>query len=388
MSRAAQPYREATVTIVASEVMPTGGQERVLTKLVAGLLRRGHAVRVVARRCEVPERGDLRWTRIRAPKRPFALAYPWFALAASLALRRVREGVLHSTGAIVLNRVDLSTVHYCHRAFYSQEAAPRRSRDSPAYRFNALIAKPLRLLGERWCYRRGRTRRLVPVSRGVAAELRHQFPAMAHAVTVIPNGVDPRDFRSSPSLRSSARAELGIGDGSLMALFVGGDWERKGLRFAIEGVARTPDWRLMVVGDGDIRAFRQLAAEAGAFDRVTFVGRAGDPARFYAAADAFVFPTAYEAFPLVALEAAASGLPLLAGRASGIEDILVPDENGWFVERDGAEIAARLVQLGRDADLRQQMGRAAADASRDYTWDVVVERYLELYRELAGNLPE
>jgi glycosyltransferase involved in cell wall biosynthesis len=70
------------------------------------------------------------------------------------------------------------------------------------------------------------------------------------------------------------------------------------------------EWRLLVVGQGDTARFERLAADAVAAERVQFLGWA-DPGPYHAAADAFVFPTKYEAFLLVALEAAAAGLPRL-----------------------------------------------------------------------------
>ena len=64
-----------------------------------------------------------------------------------------------------------------------------------------------------------------------------------------------------------------------------------------------PDWRLLVVGEGDLDRFRQAALESGVEERVLFTGKTLDSWRYLAAADTFVLPTSYEAFPLSALEA-------------------------------------------------------------------------------------
>ena len=96
-----------------------------------------------------------------------------------------------------------------------------------------------------------------------------------------------------------------------MCLFVGGDWDRKGLGVAIEAVSlvrqRTPI-RLWVVGRGESGRFEQLAERLGVGDHVRFFGPRADTERFYQAADIFVLPTEYETFSLVAYEAAASSL--------------------------------------------------------------------------------
>jgi glycosyltransferase involved in cell wall biosynthesis len=372
-----------TVTIVAHEVGTQGGMERQLGELCRGLLERGHRVVVVARRCELPPHPLLRRVRVPVPARPFALAYPAFFVAGSLAVRRHREGLLHTTGAVVWNRADLSTVHFCHHGFRDADGGSRASRDGPGHRANAAASAWMSRLAERVCLRPTRTRQLVAVSHGVKRELEGLVRERRSEVVVIPNGVDPVRFAPDSRARADVRTRLGLSDDDLVALFVGGDWERKGLRWAIAGVAASAGWHLLVVGDGDELRYRAYARGSGLGNGLHFVGSRPDPARYYASADALLLPTAYEAFPLVALEAAAAGLPLLAGRVSGVEELIEDGENGWFVERDGADIGTRLDALGADRALRRAMGAAARDAGMAYTWDRVVDAYVKLYETLA-----
>jgi UDP-glucose:(heptosyl)LPS alpha-1,3-glucosyltransferase len=372
----------ATVTIVAHDVGTPGGMERQLGELCRGLLARGHGVIVVARRCEIPPHPHLRWVRVRVPRRPFSVAYPAFFFAGTLAVWRHREGVLHTTGAVICSRADLSTVHFCHDGFRAAGGGSRASRERRAHRLNTTASDAMSRVAERLCLRPSRTRRLVAVSGGVARELEGLFGGRSEIV-VIPNGVDRVRFAPDPPARARVRDRMGLGAGDLVALFVGGDWERKGLRWAIEGVASAPGWHLVVVGQGDERRHRAHARNRGVADRVHFTGGTPDTAPWYAAADAFVLPTVYEAFPLVLLEAAAAALPLLAGRVSGAEELICDGENGWFVERDGADIGERLRALGADAALRAAMGAAARERSAGYTWDRVVEAYVKLYASAA-----
>jgi glycosyltransferase involved in cell wall biosynthesis len=116
---------------------------------------------------------------------------------------------------------------------------------------------------------------------------------------------------------------------------------------------------------------------------VTFTGPTPDPRPFYAAADAFLLPTAYETFSLVTYEAAAAGLPLLVTRVSGVEDLLVDGRNGWFIEPDAERIAGRLGELAGDPERRRSMGDAAREDSARFDWQGVVESYDRLYRSLA-----
>jgi glycosyltransferase involved in cell wall biosynthesis len=372
------------ITIVAHDVGGVGGMEQQITRLTGGLLEKGHAVTIVARSCRLDPHPRLRFVRVPAPRKPFALYYPWFMLAGSVALRLFGRGVSHTTGALVLGRSDLSTVHFCHHAYQSVANGDVRTSAGLGRRLNAGAARVLSREAERLCYRPSRCRRLVAVSEGVASELRRFLPRAAETVSVIPNGVDRARFRPDPAKGAALREELGLEAGELVALFVGGDWERKGLRHAIEALAEAPGWRLVVVGEGDRAAHGAIARSIGVEDRIVFAGRRPDTERFYAAADAFVLPTAYEAFPLVALEAAAAGVPLVCTPVNGVEELVTEGESGCLVERSGAAIGAALGRLGADAELRVSLSRGARAASARYGWEAVVDRYSDLYRSLAA----
>jgi glycosyltransferase involved in cell wall biosynthesis len=327
----------------------------------------------------------LRFLRVPAPRRPASLAYPAFFAFASLLVARRRDALLHTTGAVVANRADLSTVHYCHRAAVTQMNGSRASRPGLLYRANSALMVLMALVGEAWCYRPARARLLCAVSRGVAGELTRGFPEMAEAVRTVPNGVDSEVFRPNAAARRAVRAELGIDERVPLALFVGGDWERKGLAHARDALALTPEWHLAVAGPGQAAPHLMRARAAECESRLHFLGRVRDMPRVYAAADAFVFPTAYEAFPLVVLEAAACGLPLLVTRVNGVDELLEEGVNGWFVTRDPTDIASRLNELSADPDRAKAMAESARAAASRFSWDAMTHGYLSLYAELSGR---
>jgi len=357
---------------------------RAAFELISRLLERGVRVTVVARACELPSHSDLRWIRVPVPARPASISTPSFFLVGSLALRRAGEGVRISEGPVVWNRVDAIRVHFCHRAYSEKPTSHQRTRDSAHYRINAFVASVLGRLWEWWCFRPSRVRKLVSVSAGLARELESHFPAMAGRIEVIPNGVDANTFRPDAQVRDRVREELGIADDTMLAIFVGGTWEQKGLGFVVEAIGALQNWQLVVIGDGDTGAYGHLAERAGARGRVHFMGKVEGPAFYYAAADAFVFPTRYEAFSLVTLEAAASGLPLLVTRVSGAEDIVRDGENGWFIERDAATIVPHLRALSDRPDLRQRLGEAARASVQPFSSERVADEYERLFRELAS----
>ncbi len=377
---------ERSVVLVAHDVGPVGGMERQLSVLVSGLLAEGWSVTLISRSCALPARRGLRWVRVPAPSRPFTLAYPWFALVAGALLLRHRGQLVHTTGAIVPNRADVVTVHLCHHAV-AEQGVERFSRAHPAYRLNARLGALMSRLGERWCYSPARAGHLVGVSSGVRSELLRHTALDPSRITVIPNGADTAVYRPDSRLRLAARRRLGLSTEDLVALFVGSEWEGKGLLHALDAVARAPYWHLVVVGRGDEARYRALSRQLGVERLAHFVGLTADTPSYYAMADAFVLPSAYETFSLVTYEAAASGLPLLATRVSGVEDVVRDGVNGWFVEPRAEAIARRLRQLEADPDLRRSMGRSSREAARDFGWDRAVAAYCELYCAVGAGFP-
>jgi glycosyltransferase involved in cell wall biosynthesis len=374
--------RSRGVTFVAHHIGGAGGMERHTEQLLGRLVARGRPVTVIARTCALEPRPGLRVRLVPAPRRPFVLLYPTFFALGSLVAARHREALLHTTGALIGNRADISTVHYCHRAARSRIEGSRAGGSGLLHTLNQAFGGPMSRFGERWCYRPGRTALLCAVSEGVRRELESEFPAMADLVDVIPNGVDTSVFRPDEAARMMKREELGFAPASMLALFVGGDWERKGLPEAIAALEQAPEWTLAVAGDGDRERMRDLAHVANADARLLLLGPVGDMPALYAAADAFVFPTSYEAFPLVVLEAAASGLPLLVTQVNGAEDVIEDGVNGWFVTRDAADVARRLVQLANDRGRARAMGTAATAAAQPYTWEAMSDRYQVIYERL------
>jgi UDP-glucose:(heptosyl)LPS alpha-1,3-glucosyltransferase len=368
------------VTLVAHDVGEFGGMERQLLNLTTGLLARGHPVTVVARRCDVPPHPRLRFVRVPTLGRPFVVAYPLFAAIATWKVWRHGTGLTHTTGAVVLNKADVVTVHLLHRAIARIPGLIRSSRRARLWRAHGRVAAWMAGLAETWSYRPSRVRRVVAVSSGGLDELVEFFPALRSVALAIPNGVDVMDDGSSDA---SAKADATADSDRLTALFVGSEWEGKGLRYAIEALVAAPRWNLEVVGKGEQKSFEALATELGVADRVQFHGWHDDVRPFYRRADAFVLPSSYETFSMVSFEAASSGLPLLVGRVRGVSDVVKDGVTGWYVDQDGPDIARRLEALGQAAR-RLAMGGAAQEIARGMSWDAMVDSYAALYRDLAS----
>ena len=211
-------------------------------------------------------------------------------------------------------------------------------------------------------------------------------------VTAIPIGVPERYFRVSRSANRDTELEQKRGD-RVVLLTVGRLVRRKGAAWFVRHVLpQLPTVLYVVVGVGPEREeILRAAAEAGNSDRVWLVGSVSD-ARLLdilGTSDVFVMPNIVvpgnvEGFGIVAIEAAASGLPVVASRLEGIPDAIVDGENGTLVTPEDADaFVSALRSLVADAAERTRRGeRGRAYTERHYSWPQIIEQYAALFAGL------
>lgn len=361
------------VVVVTHEVHDRGGMERVTLHVLQHLAQRYDFV-VLSRELHPSLRELVTWRHVRVPARPFPLRYVLFWLKAGWILRR-EVGLRHTLGAVVPNRVDLATVHFLHGAY-----RPPSGNRPVLRRVNTTLTRALSLVAERWCYRASRLRMLAAVSSGVEEECTRLFPSVP--VVVTPNGVDASRFRPNAEARSQVRAELGISDDHPVALFVGGDWARKGLAIAVAAVQSLGDGELWVAGGGSPAEIPEAEP-----DRVRLLGRRDDVERLYAAADVFVLPSAYEADPLVIYEAASSGIPVVVTDVNGARGLVGRSGCGSIVARDPGAVASALTRLFASPELRRQQGAAGRAVALASSWEATALTTSAVYDGLLAESP-
>jgi UDP-glucose:(heptosyl)LPS alpha-1,3-glucosyltransferase len=149
---------------------------------------------------------------------------------------------------------------------------------------------------------------------------------------------------------------------------------------------RDPSARLMIVGNygGQNQWAREMTGELGIAKRVIFAGSQKNVETFYAACDAFVFPSSYEASSLVLFEAFASGLPVIATRTGSAEDLIVDGENGFLLSplENIDELSQKMETLFRDRSLGKRMGEKAREKANSYSWDRIAEQTMAVYKEV------
>ncbi len=213
------------------------------------------------------------------------------------------------------------------------------------------------------------------------------YPKAKGKVVIIPNGVNTGMFRPVHSLRTEKRKEIQLGAEDFILMFVGHEFERKGLGYVIESLQHLPEKVcLCVVGGGaeeNIRHYRKMSERLHLGRRVRFLGTRADIPGLLNACDVFVLPTSAEAWPLVGLEAMACGVPALMTPVGGIPEYLKDGVNGFFIERDASDIAEKVQRLMSDPELMGKMKNAARETSIQYSWETVARKYLSLIRKVA-----
>jgi len=369
-----------SLAFIAHEVHRHGGQERAAAEILARVSRRV-PVTVIAARCELAD-ATVQWMAVAPPVRPLALGSLFFARAARAAERRARCTLTNCIGASAFD-ADVVTAQYCHAAFTARFGGLRGG--SAVGRAWQRVAQQVFVAQEQRVYRARRLRRVIAVSHGTARELQEYYGVPERLISVVPNGVDHAVFRpaAGAAAKRALREELGLPADVFIVLFCGGDWERKGLRDAIDAVAGLTDTLLCVVGRGDEALMREYAQRRGAAAQVRFVGMTPTPERWYAAADVLMHPSRYEAFSLVTLEAAASALPIITHAINGTVELVESGVNGFLTPIGGEALRVPLVALRDDPAQCAAMSAAALERSRRYAWDRVAGEYFDVLAEAA-----
>lgn len=362
------------------------GQGRVNFELARAALAEGHTVFLLASEI-APELAAHPLARcVPLPVRgvPSALLQnQLFAWKTTQWLRRHRQEVdlVHANGFVSWSAADVSSCHFVHAAWARSRFHTWRLRRDP-YGLYQLLYSVTGAWLEAWSYRRARC--IVAVSEQVRRELL-ACGCDPQRLCVIPNGVDTEEYAPG----EVSRAALGLPTGRL-ALFAGDlRTPRKNLDTLLRALVDVRDLTLIVAGDVTGSPYPRLARDLGLDGRVVFLGYRKDIPRLMQAADLFVFPSRYEACSLVLLEAAASGLPVVAGRTTGGTELLTPDCSVLLEDcEDARALASALQGLVPDARRLRAMGAAARSVAAACTWQAMAQRYLSLYRELLDQPPQ
>ncbi len=375
----AQPVstqRRLRIALVVHEYNRWMGHSRYVAEL-ASRFKRDHEIHVFANSFEEPDPTGITFHRIPIWK-PNALASIVSFILPATVLVRGPFDIVHSQGLCGL-RQNVVTTHICQPAWY---AAADRHAPQSGWRKRVFRAVILGL--DKLVMRRGAAARFIAPSDRVRDDIAANY-RLGDKVRVVYHGTDTETFhpRNRDKWRQKVRSELGLNPVELVALYVGD--LQKAMPAAIRALARTTGVKLLAVSRSDPGPYTALAAVEGVTDRVRFLPPSREPARFYAAADLFLFPTYYDTFGLVLTEAMATGIPAVASRAAGAAELIQHGENGWLTPEpwDPEQIAEGVRALTIDPIRREAMGLAARATVERYTWDRTAAETLAIYREIV-----
>jgi glycosyltransferase involved in cell wall biosynthesis len=235
------------------------------------------------------------------------------------------------------------------------------------------------------------TDRIVAVSEQVKQDLVAYGVASPKKISVIALGFDLEPFLHSLEQRGEFRRELGLNDGIRLVGIIGRIFPIKNHRLFLDAAARVafedPNARFVVVGDGVLRpAMERHARELGLTERVVFTGWRRDLARIYADLDVLVISSDNEGTPVSAIEAMASGRPVVATRVGGLPDLIAEGETGYLVPaREAHAMGAAILRLLREPQTARCMGQAAqAMAQERFPVTRLITDMQDLNNQLLG----
>ncbi len=224
-------------------------------------------------------------------------------------------------------------------------------------------------------------------SKMVADEIASYFPETKGKTHVIYSSVNFSVF--NPNLKQhseNTRNELGISKDTVVFLYVGSGFERKGLATAIKAIAKVENSVLIAIGkDKHIKKYQQLASDLLVHDRVLFQGVKTDVTPYYGCADAFIFPTLYDPFPNVVIEALASGLPVITSTKCGAAEILEHGKDGFVCDALDTESISNFMSKLQTPQKLQDMSAAALEKSKMFSTENMTKNLTKLYNNLLKD---
>jgi glycogen(starch) synthase len=393
----------ARVLILSWEYPPLieGGLARHVRKLSEGLVELGVDVHVLTRGGEESPAeecaGGVAIHRVREPTRPTDLGefVAWVErmnsdmLAAGVGLGDLYDfDLVHGHDWLVANACDhlakrfrcplLTTIHATEHGRHQGWV----SKHPQSYIHGV----------ERWIT--NRAERVIACSYYMREQIADIFGVEEEKVSVIPNGIDPRDLRpDDPAELERLRLEFADPDQRLV-LLIGRLVYEKGFQLALEAMPRLiealPGTRFLVAGSGTHEEqLRRQAADLGLMEHGTFLGWIGDDVlhSLYPIADLTVVPSIYEPFGLVALEAMASGCPCIVADTGGLREVVPHEEAGLrFRSRDPQALAEMAIRVLGDDELGRRLVEEAHEHVRRFDWGDVAGQTAALYAELAGDV--
>ncbi len=232
---------------------------------------------------------------------------------------------------------------------------------------------------------------VIVCSTAMKQELINIFALPEDKQAVIANGVDKTTLHTSLSSTGKQTGESGT-QGEQILVFVGRLVREKGVHILLEAMPQVlrecPHTRLVIMGKGPmLEEWKSLSVSLGLHNRVSFTGFLADEQRndWLLRASAAVFPSLYEPFGIVALEAMAMHLPVIVSDIGGLADVVRHQENGLkFIPGNASSLARQITDLLQHPDAAESYANQASKELERYDWGVIAQQTMGVYRRVLA----
>ncbi|MGR3218326.1 MAG: glycosyltransferase family 4 protein [Candidatus Anammoxibacter sp.] len=373
-----------------------GGVERQISDLSKAFVGMGHEVHIFCHKLKGTVNNNMTFHHVPAVVFWSPLKIWTFAIASFLMLKKRQNefDIIHSFGKTLFQ--DVLRIGGGSHLDYMKRTYPFMRNEVLKF---LIILNPRHfsnLLLEWAMFRVGTFKRVVCISKMCRDEFVNRYNIVRSEIDVIYNGVDLQKF--SPVDRGASRDRLNERislqfniqpEGELFVLFVGSGFKRKGLKHAVESLSfidRSLAIRLVVAGKGRSEPFKRLADDLGVAGKITYLGESDNVKDLYDACDISLFPTEYDAFGNVCLEAMAMELPVIVSRSSGAAEVVDDGLDGFVIDYPiNAKVIAERIEVLADKTKRVEMGKSARKKALKYSVGLNAETTLKLYEEICAT---
>lgn len=371
--------RSVRIAMIAHVFGFNDGQGRVNFETAMAAANAGLQVTLIAENCadQLLHHSNIKFIQIPESRLPIRLLKNVsFAMRSSQWIRHNRIGLdlIQANGFVTFAPVDVVTCHFVHTA-WDRRPRPKSSWLAPRLLYQRIYTKINSIL-ERMLFRKAR--HVVAISDAVAQEL-VSIGLPQGKISTISNGVDVEQF----SPRSADRDLFKIPPDKVLFLFAGDiRTNRKNLDGVLRALVCVSDVHLVVAGSTSGSPFLAQAQSLGIADRIHFLGKVSRMSDLMTSCDVFVFPSRYDPFGLVILEAMASGLPVITAKSTGAYAVLNDPDRTLPDPEDVSLLSQLMMSLRDDGGLRRQLGLRNRATALQFSWKAMADRYLNLYRRL------
>ena len=381
---------ELTIVVVDLSVKQTSPAGSCVLSELSGLST-AYKVHLIASEADENIQQQVTFHKIEAPAAPLVLRYMVFSKRVKQKMKKVIKEI---NGPFIIQTTQgqyvdctIAYPHFCHRAYLNKHW--KNSTITGLRRITRKLNHLYHSKKEALAFTNAKV--IVVPSKGLSRELIETYPYCKEKVQVIANPVDVAYFQKPQDFDGKEQKNaLGIGHDEIVIAFAAlGDFARKGLPELMGSLSqneiKNQNFKILVIGGkaNEIDSYKSQAKEMGILKQMCFVGFQNDIRPYLWLSNIFALPSLYEIFPLVCIQAAAAGLPLLASQMHGVEEYLENGKNGWLIERQPESIAKVLAGISEGKFDLSKMGEQALETVRQYDHESFRAKWLKLYAELV-----